>query len=111
METNPGESTARRVEFFIPWKRMNHHPQTGKPASHSATPELLQLLTSPIAPPFQEAAEFSAQPENSAATACIAHKSRRICERCRLRPQSANFPDQGTNPINRYPSPPLTIFL
>ena len=32
-------------------------------------------------------------------------------ERCRLRPQSANFPDQGTHPINRYPSPPLTVFL
>src|SRR5271165_1632219 len=28
---------------------------------------------------------FSAQPGNSAATACIAHKSLRICERCRLR--------------------------
>jgi hypothetical protein len=24
--------------------RLNHHPQTGKPVSHSATPELLQLL-------------------------------------------------------------------
>jgi hypothetical protein len=43
---NPGESTASRVEFSIAWKRMNHHPQTGKPASHSATPELLQPLTS-----------------------------------------------------------------
>ena len=82
--TNPGESTASRVEFFIAWKRMNHHPQTGKPASHSATPELLQLLTSSIARLFQKPVEFSAQPENSAATACIAHKSLRICERCRL---------------------------
>src|SRR5260370_21405294 len=27
---------------------------------------------------------FPAQPENSADTACIAHKSLRICERCRL---------------------------
>jgi hypothetical protein len=25
---------------------MQHHPQSGKPPSHSATPELLQLLTS-----------------------------------------------------------------
>jgi hypothetical protein len=25
-------------------KRVNDHPQTGEPPSHSATPELLQLL-------------------------------------------------------------------
>ena len=28
---------------------INHHPQAGKPPSHSATPELLQLLTSSLA--------------------------------------------------------------
>src|SRR5271157_5197344 len=46
----------------------------------------------------------SAQPENSAATACIAHKSLRICERCRLRsrqtkrPSLANIKICGHNP-------------
>ena len=40
------ESTASRVEFFIVSKRMNHHPETAKRPPHSATPELLQLLTS-----------------------------------------------------------------
>src|SRR5271166_1628904 len=40
------ESTASRVEIVIAWRLINHHPQTGKPPSHSATPELLQLLTS-----------------------------------------------------------------
>ena len=40
------ESTASRVETVIAWMVINHHPQTGKPPSHSATPELLQLLTS-----------------------------------------------------------------
>ena len=40
------ESTASRVEIVIAWRLINHHPQTGKPSSHSATPELLQLLTS-----------------------------------------------------------------
>ena len=39
------ESIASRVEFSIASKRMNHRPQTRKPPSHSATSELLQLLT------------------------------------------------------------------
>jgi hypothetical protein len=34
--------------LFISWRRINHRPQTGKPPSHSATPELLQLLTSSL---------------------------------------------------------------
>ena len=38
-------STASRVGIFIAWRPINHRPQTGKPPSHSATPELLQLLT------------------------------------------------------------------
>jgi len=46
-ETDTGvESTASRLEIFIAWRPINHHPYTGKPPSHSATPELLQLLTS-----------------------------------------------------------------
>src|SRR5271165_1478617 len=40
------ESTASRVEIVIAWRLINHHPETGKPPSHSATPELLQLLQS-----------------------------------------------------------------
>jgi hypothetical protein len=43
------ESTASRVEFFIAWRPTNHYPQTGKLPSHSATPELLKLLTSSLA--------------------------------------------------------------
>ena len=43
------ESAASRFEIFIAWRPINHHPQTGKPPSHSATLELLQLLTSSIA--------------------------------------------------------------
>src|SRR5260370_11241621 len=39
-------STANKLEFFVGWKRMNHQPRAGKPPSHSATPELLQLLSS-----------------------------------------------------------------
>src|ERR1700730_7099249 len=33
---------------------------------------------------LQKQRNFPAEPESSAATACIAHKSLRICERCRL---------------------------
>src|SRR5438132_2179645 len=33
---------------------------------------------------FQKQWDFPAQPENPAATACIADKSLRICQRCRL---------------------------
>src|SRR5437868_12818350 len=33
---------------------------------------------------FQKQWDCPAQPENPAATACIAYKSLRICERCRL---------------------------
>src|SRR5271166_6666327 len=29
---------ASLVEFLVVWKRMDHHPKTGKPAFHSATP-------------------------------------------------------------------------
>jgi hypothetical protein len=40
----------RRIESkpsrMIMERQMNHHPQAGKPTSHSATPELLQLLNS-----------------------------------------------------------------
>ena len=46
-ETDTGvESTPSRIEIFFAWRPINHHPQAGKPPSHSATPELLQLLTS-----------------------------------------------------------------
>src|SRR5271166_2471756 len=34
--------------------------------------------------PLQKQRNFPAQPESYAATACIAHKSLRICEQCRL---------------------------
>src|SRR5271166_33155 len=44
------ESTASRVEIVIAWRLINHHPQTEKPPFHSATPELLQLLTSSFDP-------------------------------------------------------------
>jgi len=40
------ESAASRFESFITWRPINHYPETGKPPSYSATPELLQLLTS-----------------------------------------------------------------
>jgi hypothetical protein len=43
------ESTVSRVEFFITWRPINHYPQTGKPPSHSATPEPPELLTSSLA--------------------------------------------------------------
>src|SRR5271166_3925790 len=39
------ESTVCEVEIFITGVPINHHLQSGKPPSHSATPELLQLLT------------------------------------------------------------------
>jgi hypothetical protein len=42
------ESTASRAEIFVAWRPINHHPQTGKSPSHSATPELRQLLTSSL---------------------------------------------------------------
>jgi hypothetical protein len=45
------ESNASRVEIFIPWRPIYHHPRTGKPRSHSATPELL-LLNSPLSCPL-----------------------------------------------------------
>jgi hypothetical protein len=32
------ESTASQVEIVIAWRLINHHPQIGKPPSHSATP-------------------------------------------------------------------------
>src|SRR5260370_22916775 len=41
---------------------------------------------------------FSAQPENSAATACIAHKSLRICERRRLAALRSRLEKQPTAP-------------
>ena len=48
-ETDTGiESTASRVEIFFARTPINHHSQTGKTPSHSATPELLQLLTSAL---------------------------------------------------------------
>jgi hypothetical protein len=47
------ESTGSRVEMFIAWRPINHHPQTGKPPSHSATPELPELLTSSLARLFK----------------------------------------------------------
>src|SRR5271166_1105612 len=45
---------------------------------------------------------FSAQPGNSAATACIAHKSLRICDRCRLK-TSEHGPKRGDEVV---PQPP-----
>src|SRR5208337_1741990 len=54
---------------------------------------------------------FSAQPRNSAATACIAHKSLRICERCRLittlsRTPSSSSPElEGLVPLHRKGEP------
>jgi len=39
------ESIGSRVEIFIAWRPINHRPQTGRAPCHSATPELLQLLT------------------------------------------------------------------
>src|SRR5260370_21096678 len=49
-----------RYEIFITWRLINHHRQTGKPPSHSATPELLQLLTSVYRCPRQEEICFEA---------------------------------------------------
>ena len=39
------ESTPSRIEIFFDWRPIYHHPRAGTP-SHSATLELLQLLTS-----------------------------------------------------------------
>ncbi len=85
------ESTASRAEIFIAWRPINHHPQTGKPPSHSATPELLQLLTSSIAFKINES------------KTCIAHKSLRICERCRLGvfQRQTKYPDIFLNNLGR----------
>ena len=47
------ESAASRFESFITWRPINHYPETGKPPSYSATPELLQLLTSSLARLFK----------------------------------------------------------
>jgi hypothetical protein len=46
------ESTASRVEILIAWRPIYHHPRTEKPRSHSATPELRQLLNSPLSCPL-----------------------------------------------------------
>ncbi len=35
-----------RASFFPAWDRQNHHHWSRNPRSHSATPELLQLLAS-----------------------------------------------------------------
>ena len=48
-------------EIFIAWRPINHHLQTARPPSHTATPELLQLLT----------------PDS---LACIAHPPRRMSD-------------------------------
>jgi hypothetical protein len=39
---------ASRVEIFIGWTPSNRHNRLARHQSHSATPELLQLLTSPL---------------------------------------------------------------
>jgi len=38
----------QKLELSLTWRPINHHPQTGKTPSRSATSELLQLLTSPL---------------------------------------------------------------
>src|ERR1700737_2752004 len=45
---------------------------------------------------LQKQRNFSAEPESSAATACIAHKSLRICERCRLALFPIRLPATGS---------------
>jgi len=39
------DGASRYERFFIKWNRMNGHLQNREGAIHSATPELLQLLT------------------------------------------------------------------
>src|SRR5271165_2563005 len=53
------QSSASQVEVFIAWRPINHRPQTGKPPSHSATPE---LLTSRLDTEINNRAEYSVLP-------------------------------------------------